>query len=152
MAAAGSRDDELVIKSPNDQRSYRLLRLANGLCALLVHDPEIYADGYLPQASKAHEDEEMQEEEGEDDEDSDEDDAGYSGEEGDDDDGEDEDEDEDEDVEWEEEDDGSEPNKRKEKGGSEPLVKKVAIDFLLFNHYFINLILGWISITLLIER
>ena len=139
MAAAGSRDDELVIKSPNDQRSYRLLRLANGLSALLVHDPEIYA-------------EEMQEEEGEDDEESDEDDVGYSGEEGDDDDGEDEDEDEDEDVEWEEEDDGSEPNKRKEKGGSEPLVKKVAIDFLLFNHYFINLILGWISITLLIER
>ena len=146
MAAAGSRDDELVIKSPNDQRSYRLLRLANGLCALLVHDPEIYADGYPPQASKAHEDEEMQEEEGEDDEDSDEDDAGYSGEEGDDDDGE------DEDVEWEEEgeENGSEP--KKVKGGAEPLVKKVAMDFLLFNHYIINLILRWISVMLLIER
>ncbi|KAG2540963.1 nardilysin-like isoform X1 [Panicum virgatum] len=107
MAAAGSRDDELVIKSPNDQRSYRLLRLANGLSALLVHDPEIYA-------------EEMQEEEGEDDEESDEDDIGYSGEEGDDDDGE------DEDVEWEEEgeENGSEP--KKVKGGAEPLVKKAA--------------------------
>lgn len=129
MAAAVSRDDELVTKSPNDQRSYRLLRLANGLCALLVHDPEIYADGYPPQASKAHEDEEMQEEEGEDDEESDEDDAGYSDEEGDDDDGE------DDDFEWEEdrEEDGSEPKKRKEKGGAEPLVKKVVMDFLLFN-------------------
>jgi len=107
MVAAGSRDDELVIKSPNDQRSYRLLRLANGLSALLVHDPEIYA-------------EEMQEEEGEDDEESDEDDVGYSGEEGDDDDGE------DEDVEWEEEgeENGSEP--KKVKGGAEPLVKKAA--------------------------
>jgi len=133
MVAAGSRDDELVIKSPNDQRSYRLLRLANGLSALLVHDPEIYA-------------EEMQEEEGEDDEESDEDDVGYSGEEGDDDDGE------DEDVEWEEEgeENGSEP--KKVKGGAEPLVKKVAMDFLLFNHYIINLILRWISVMLLIER
>uniref|UniRef100_A0A453I5C5 Uncharacterized protein n=1 Tax=Aegilops tauschii subsp. strangulata TaxID=200361 RepID=A0A453I5C5_AEGTS len=39
------RDDKLVVKSPSDNRSYRLLRLANGLCALLIHDPEIYADG-----------------------------------------------------------------------------------------------------------
>nr|CAB3500894.1 unnamed protein product [Digitaria exilis] len=117
VAAAVSRDDELVIKSPNDQRSYRVLRLANGLCALLVHDPEIYADGYPPQASKAHEDEEdeeMEEEEGEDDEESDEDDEEYS-DEGDDDDGDDDD-----------EEDGSEPKRRKEKGGAEPIVKKAA--------------------------
>ncbi|CAL4939261.1 unnamed protein product [Urochloa decumbens] len=119
MAAVLLRDDELVIKSPNDQRSYRLLRLANGLCALLVHDPEIYADGYPPQDSKADEDEEMQEEEGEDEEGSDEDDEEYSDEEGDDDDGEDEDDD-------DEEEDGSEPKRKKEKGGAEPVVKKAA--------------------------
>lgn len=120
-AAAVSRDDELVIKSPNDQRSYRLLRLANGLCALLVHDPEIYADGYPPQASKAHEDVEMEmeEEEDEDDEESYEDDEEYSDEEGDDNDGEDEEDDDDE------EEDGSEPKRKKEKGGAEPIVKKV---------------------------
>ena len=119
MAAAVSRDDELVIKSPNDQRSYRLLRLANGLCALLVHDPEIYADGYPPQASKPREDEEMEEVD-EEDEDGDDDSEEYSDEEGEDDDGE----------EDEEEDEG-ESKRRKVKGGAEPIVKKVAMGFLL---------------------
>ncbi|KAJ1297238.1 hypothetical protein BS78_01G362300 [Paspalum vaginatum] len=113
-AAAASRNDELVIKSPNDQRSYRLLRLDNGLCALLVHDPEIYADGYPPQDSKPHEDEEMEEEDEDESWKDDEDDEEYSDEEGDDDDEED----------WKE--DGSEPKKRKEKGGAEPIVKKAA--------------------------
>jgi nardilysin len=46
MAPAASRDDEIVTKSPNDQRSYRFFRLTNGLCVLFIHDPEIYADGY----------------------------------------------------------------------------------------------------------
>jgi hypothetical protein len=46
MAPAASRDDEVVTKSPNDQRSYRFFRLTNGLCVLFIHDPEIYADGY----------------------------------------------------------------------------------------------------------
>lgn len=36
--------DEIVIKSPNDKRLYRVIELENGLCALLVHDPEIYSD------------------------------------------------------------------------------------------------------------
>lgn len=36
--------DDIVIKSPNDRRLYRLIELENGLCALLVHDPEIYSD------------------------------------------------------------------------------------------------------------
>ncbi|KAL6649880.1 hypothetical protein ACP70R_014104 [Stipagrostis hirtigluma subsp. patula] len=117
MAAAVSRDDELVIKSPNDKRSYRLLRLANGLCALLVHDPEIYADGYpSPEGSKPSEDVEMREED-EDDEEDDDDDEEYSDEE---------EEDDEEDGEDEEEEDGSEPKRRKEKGGAEPLVKKAA--------------------------
>ncbi|WVZ56835.1 hypothetical protein U9M48_007311 [Paspalum notatum var. saurae] len=114
MAAAASRNDELVIKSPNDQRSYRLLRLDNGLCALLIHDPEIYADGNPPQDSKPHEDEEMEEEDEDGSWKDDEDDEEYSDEEGDDDDEED----------WKE--DGSEPKKRKEKGGAETIVKKAA--------------------------
>jgi nardilysin len=116
--AAAWRDDELVIKSPSDHRSYRLLRLPNGLCALLVHDPEIYPDGYPdPHASKPHEDEDMGEEDDEEEDgDEDDDDEEYSDEEGED----------DEDDEGEEdEEDGSEPKRRKEKGSSEPLVKKV---------------------------
>ncbi|TVU47149.1 hypothetical protein EJB05_06736 [Eragrostis curvula] len=119
MAAAVSRDDELVIKSPNDQRSYRLLRLANGLCALLVHDPEIYADGYPdPNAPKPHEDEDMGEEDEGDEEDDEEE---YSDEEE-----EEEDEGDEGEGEEDEEEDGSEPKRRKEKGGTETLVKKAA--------------------------
>uniref|UniRef100_A0A0E0KDF5 Peptidase M16 N-terminal domain-containing protein n=1 Tax=Oryza punctata TaxID=4537 RepID=A0A0E0KDF5_ORYPU len=125
-AAAASRDDELVTKSPSDHRSYRLLRLPNGLCALLVHDPEIYPDGYPdPHASKPHKDEDMEEEEEEDDdeEDGDEDDGDeeYSDEEG-----EDDEDDEGDEEEEDDEEDGSEPKRRKEKGSSEPLVKKAA--------------------------
>uniref|UniRef100_A0A804R773 Nardilysin-like n=1 Tax=Zea mays TaxID=4577 RepID=A0A804R773_MAIZE len=117
MAAAVSRDDELVIKSPNDKRSYRLLRLGNGLRALLVHDPEIYADGYPPQTSKPCEDEEMEEVD-EEDEDGDDDSEEYSDEEGEDDD--------EEDGEDDEEEDEGEPKRRKEKVGAEPIVKKAA--------------------------
>ncbi|XP_078435815.1 insulinase (Peptidase family M16) family protein [Wolffia australiana] len=40
-----AKSDSAVIKSPNDKRQYRLLHLANGLCAVLVHDPEIFPDG-----------------------------------------------------------------------------------------------------------
>ncbi|KAK3147314.1 hypothetical protein QOZ80_3BG0280840 [Eleusine coracana subsp. coracana] len=121
MAAAVSRDDELVIKSPNDQRSYRLLRLANGLCALLIHDPEIYADGHPdPRASKPNEDEVMDEDDEDDEEDDDDDDdEEYSDEDG---------EGEGDEVEGEEdeEEDEGEPKRRKEKGGAEPVVKKAA--------------------------
>jgi nardilysin len=119
METAASRHDEMVIKSPNDQRSYRLLRLANGLCALLIHDPEIYADGYPdPHVPKPHEDEDMDE----DDEDDEEDDEECS----------DEEEDEDDDGEGDDdEEDGSEPKRRKQKGGTEPPVKKVAMGFAL---------------------
>lgn len=120
MAAAVSRDDELVIKSPNDKRSYRLLRLGNGLRALLVHDPEIYADGYPPQTSKPCEDEEMEEVD-EEDEDVDDDSEEYSDEEGEDDD--------EEDGEDDEEEDEGEPKRRNEKVGAEPIVKKVAMVF-----------------------
>ncbi|KAL8129849.1 hypothetical protein V2J09_019004 [Rumex salicifolius] len=51
--------DEIVIKSPNDKKLYRYIVLRNGLCALLVHDPEIYS------STPAH----MAEEDGDDDED-----------------------------------------------------------------------------------
>ncbi|XP_044495752.1 nardilysin-like isoform X2 [Mangifera indica] len=36
--------DDTVIKSPNDRRLYRVIQLENGLCALLVHDPDICSD------------------------------------------------------------------------------------------------------------
>ncbi|KAK4370214.1 hypothetical protein RND71_009689 [Anisodus tanguticus] len=38
--------DDIVEKSPNDKRLYRYMQLLNGLCALLVHDPDIYPDGH----------------------------------------------------------------------------------------------------------
>ncbi|GAV58620.1 Peptidase_M16 domain-containing protein/Peptidase_M16_C domain-containing protein [Cephalotus follicularis] len=63
------RSDEIVIKSPNDKRLYRVIELHNGLCALLVHDPDI---GDLEQET-AHRDFE-EEDDDEDDEDFDEDD------------------------------------------------------------------------------
>ncbi|RVX23016.1 Nardilysin-like [Vitis vinifera] len=54
MAVGGVtfKSDDIVIKSPNDCRLYRYIQLENGLCALIVHDPEIYPDGAL-EPSKA---------------------------------------------------------------------------------------------------
>ncbi|XP_020689577.1 nardilysin-like isoform X1 [Dendrobium catenatum] len=40
--------DNVVIKSPTDRRSYRILHLPNGLTAVLVHDPDIFPDVALP--------------------------------------------------------------------------------------------------------
>uniref|UniRef100_A0A1J3GIJ4 Insulin-degrading enzyme n=1 Tax=Noccaea caerulescens TaxID=107243 RepID=A0A1J3GIJ4_NOCCA len=37
--------DNVVVKSPNDRRLYRVIELENGLCALLIHDPDIYPEG-----------------------------------------------------------------------------------------------------------
>ncbi|CAI0401778.1 unnamed protein product [Linum tenue] len=48
VARCSFKSDDTVIKSPNDRRLYRVLELDNGLCALLVHDPEIYPDGEAP--------------------------------------------------------------------------------------------------------
>ncbi|KAF7119559.1 hypothetical protein RHSIM_Rhsim13G0059900 [Rhododendron simsii] len=47
MAVGGCTfsSDDIVVKSPTDRRLYRYVQLQNGLCALLVHDPEIYPDG-----------------------------------------------------------------------------------------------------------
>ncbi|XP_050368324.1 nardilysin-like [Argentina anserina] len=38
--------DDVVIKSPNDKRLYRLIELENGLTALLIHDPDVYSQDY----------------------------------------------------------------------------------------------------------
>nr|XP_043635992.1 nardilysin-like [Erigeron canadensis] len=43
-ATTSFSSDDIVIKSPNDKRLYRYIQLPNGLSALLVHDPDIYAD------------------------------------------------------------------------------------------------------------
>ncbi|KAL9320134.1 hypothetical protein ACSQ67_011973 [Phaseolus vulgaris] len=91
MKKGASDHDDVVLKSPNDRRLYRLLRLPNGLRALLVHDPEIYPEG--PPKHAPEEDEVEEGEEDEDDEEGegeydDEDDDDDEEEEGDDDDGE----------------------------------------------------------------
>ncbi|KAJ9145759.1 hypothetical protein P3X46_028104 [Hevea brasiliensis] len=80
VARCTYKSDDLVIKSPNDRRLYRVIELDNGLCALLVQDPEIYPDddsktlGNSPQQEQLVEeddddDEEEDSEEGDDDED-----------------------------------------------------------------------------------
>ncbi|XP_056165703.1 nardilysin-like isoform X2 [Syzygium oleosum] len=91
--------DDLVVKSPNDRRLYRFIRLHNGLCALLVHDPEIYPDGTAPARSGSPRgsdgDEDFDEDEEEEEEDDDDDDE-EGGEEGEEDEGDEEDEEEEE--------------------------------------------------------
>ncbi|KAF8079896.1 hypothetical protein N665_0994s0021 [Sinapis alba] len=56
--------DNVVVKSPNDRRLYRVIELENGLSALLIHDPDIYPEGYA--ADQTEEDDEDGEEEEED--------------------------------------------------------------------------------------
>ncbi|KAJ9698882.1 hypothetical protein PVL29_007786 [Vitis rotundifolia] len=71
MAVGGVtfKSDDIVIKSPNDRRLYRYIQLENGLCALIVHDPEIYPDGALePSKALANTEEEEGEEEADDEE------------------------------------------------------------------------------------
>ncbi|XP_042507434.1 nardilysin-like isoform X2 [Macadamia integrifolia] len=100
-----SASDDVVIKSPMDKRLYRILYLPNGLCALLVHDPEIFPDGPPDYSSKTLENgdeeeyEDMSESEGE-----------YDEDEEDDDEDEEEEEEEDED---DEEDEGKEVDEKK---------------------------------------
>jgi hypothetical protein len=65
--------DDMVIKSPNDRRLYRLIELENGLRALLVHDPEIYPDGPPETLENGEQVEEECDEDGEDSEGEDED-------------------------------------------------------------------------------
>ncbi|ERN04132.1 hypothetical protein AMTR_s00077p00061270 [Amborella trichopoda] len=44
MVAGCFSSDSIVVKAPTDKRLYRILYLPNGLCALLVHDPEILSE------------------------------------------------------------------------------------------------------------
>ncbi|XP_073021907.1 nardilysin-like [Primulina eburnea] len=76
MAVGGGAisSDDVVMKSPTDRRLYRYIQLANGLCALLVHDPEIYSD--QPHGERKLGDSEEDEDEDEDDEEEDDEDFG----------------------------------------------------------------------------
>ena len=72
MTGTTFSSDDIVIKSPNDRRLYRYIQLPNGLCALLVHDPDIYADGPPKSvATNSDDDDEDEEDEDEDDDDDD---------------------------------------------------------------------------------
>ncbi|WOL14776.1 nardilysin-like [Canna indica] len=108
------RFDDVVVKSPTDRKSYRFLHLPNGLCAVLVHDPEIYPDGLDATREK---DGAMDEDEDEEDECDEEDDEYES-------DGDEEELDEADEEEEEEEEDESAPVKKSKKGDS--LTKKAA--------------------------
>lgn len=111
MAVGGCTfsSDDIVIKSPTDRRLYRYIRLQNGLCALLVHDPDIYSDEPHSKIAGGREDEEDEEEE--DDEDSEDD--------------EDEDDDSDDDEE-ESEDDGNQVKVKGTRGASQTKKASVA--------------------------
>ncbi|KAG2394999.1 Nardilysin-like protein [Vigna angularis] len=114
-----SHHDNLVLKSPNDRRLYRLLHLPNGLRALLVHDPEIY-----PEGPPKHAPEEDEVEEGEEDEDDEEE---Y-----------DDDDDEEEEEEEEEGDDEGDGEKDGVKGGGGAAAQSKKVAFLLCYAYFGN--------------
>ncbi|XP_010522008.1 PREDICTED: nardilysin-like [Tarenaya hassleriana] len=106
-----SSSDDVVVKSPNDRRLYRTIELENGLCALLVHDPEIYPDGSAADAHNTDGDEHDEDEYGSEDEDSE---GSYE-----------EDDEDDEDGEDEEEEDGEADEERgNTQGGSQ--TKKAA--------------------------
>lgn len=107
--------DDVVIKSPTDRRLYRILRLSNGLTAILVHDPEIFPQSDAQSLKEEEEDEVMEEDE-------------------DDDDGEEEDEEEDEDEEEEDEEEEEEedeneglPHKKTKRAGRSFPTKKVIL-------------------------
>ncbi|CAH8251408.1 unnamed protein product [Arabidopsis lyrata] len=85
--------DNVVVKSPNDRRLYRVIELENGLCALLIHDPDIYPEGSVPDQID-EDDEDGEEDEEDSDEDDDEDNDEEDDEEGEGDEEDDEDEDE----------------------------------------------------------
>lgn len=113
--------DDIVIKSPNDSRLYRLIELENGLQALLVHDPEIYPDGPPKSLENGHEvDEDLDEEEEEEDEEDEEDDE----------EGDEEEEDDDDDEEEEEEEAEGREVKGKGKKGASSQTKKVSVCIL----------------------
>ncbi|CAN7139118.1 unnamed protein product [Brassica rapa subsp. narinosa] len=72
VTKAVSSLDDVVVKSPNDRRLYRVIELENGLSALLIHDPDIYLDGSAADGEKTNGDQmDEDDEDGEEEEDSD---------------------------------------------------------------------------------
>ncbi|KAL0758005.1 hypothetical protein Bca101_095673 [Brassica carinata] len=72
ITKAVSSLDNVVVKSPNDRRLYRVIELENGLCALLIHDPDIYPEGYAADGENTDADQmDENDEDGEEEEDSD---------------------------------------------------------------------------------
>ncbi|XP_018441552.2 nardilysin-like [Raphanus sativus] len=69
VTKAVSSLDNMVVKSPNDRRLYRVIELENGLSALLIHDPDIYLDASA--ADGQNTDGDQMDEDGEEEEDSD---------------------------------------------------------------------------------
>ncbi|KAK1353121.1 Insulinase Peptidase family M16 family protein [Heracleum sosnowskyi] len=69
MAVGGCAysSDDIVIKSPTDRRLYRYIRLKNGLCALLIHDPDIYDSIARGPGASLEDDEELDDDEEEED-------------------------------------------------------------------------------------
>ncbi|KAJ4834406.1 hypothetical protein Tsubulata_007349 [Turnera subulata] len=123
------KSDEVVIKSPNDRRLYRAIELDNGLCALLVHDPEIYNDNDSSAKPLEEEEEEEGEEEEEEEEDGEEEEYDDDDEECGDDDEEEYDDDEDEEEDDEDEEEGEEDGegvRRKESSSSSASSQKKA--------------------------
>lgn len=116
--------DNVVKKSPNDKKLYRFLQLENGLCALVVHDPEIYppSENLITDGECTEEDEE------EDDDDGDDLDEDYDDEE------EEEDDDEDDEDNDDDEDDGGSKKSKGKKASSQ--TKKVSC--------FWDCILNWV--------
>ncbi|KAL3653227.1 hypothetical protein CASFOL_002908 [Castilleja foliolosa] len=68
--------DNVVLKSSTDRRLYRFIQLTNGLCALLVHDPEIYSDELSGNSKMEEGVEDECEEDGEEDDSEEKDDSG----------------------------------------------------------------------------
>eukprot|EP01018_Ginkgo_biloba_P000447 Gb_03820 [translate_table: standard] len=121
----------VVVKAPTDKRQYRIVHLPNGLTAVLVHDPEIFADSNpsaLPTTKKSSnavsDDTEEDEDEDEDDEEVDSeldtDEEETDGEDEDEEDEEDDDDDEEEDDDDEEEEEDDEEEKSVENGDRAP--------------------------------
>lgn len=137
MARCTSSSDDIVIKSPYDRRLYRLIKLDNGLTALLVHDPEIYPQGESELSKAIVQSEADEEEEDEDDEDED-----SEGEDDED------DEDDDDDEENDDEDgEGEEAELKKKKGGASQTKKVGIVIFFLVKTQLLKL--DKISVTLM---
>lgn len=134
MAVGGVtfKSDDIVIKSPNDCRLYRYIQLENGLCALIVHDPEIYPDGALePSKAPANTEEEEGEEEADDKEEEEE--GEYS------------EDDEDEEEEDEEGEDDEVEGKEKRKKNASQTKKVIQIKF---HFHFVILFLWYMSLKI----